>query len=166
MSGLFRSIDAALRFAFAAELYPVMPRAELGQYTGRGGGALLSQREWHAQAALIRAYVDRLPIAGREYVAAFYARGPQRAAAVGRMARTLDDADQWPQSRANVVAVLSRYCLDYPSIRALAAEMGLHHTTVMRVENKIKATLSRLFSETEQSIHDDFIRRGLVDPDC
>jgi hypothetical protein len=170
---LFQSIDAALRFAFDIEHYPVMARPPLAQWltpTGRGRARGMVARDWHAQGALIRRYVSRLEQPhGADYVSAFFARGAAKERAIRALLALPEVRDCLQGSRVPLEPVLRRYCANCepgtPTLRTLARQLDVSHTTVMRAEYRLKDALSRVFMPTEARIRADFERFGLVQPE-
>lgn len=171
-AGLFRDADAALRFAYRVERFDVLPRAGSAR-CGRGAAPDMTLRDWKAQGALIRRHLAKLPPHGQRYVQAFYGLRGDKAAAQRWLLQLPEVAacfDGLAAGSAGVRDVLARYCSDdredsRESLRSLGRRLDVHHTTVMRAELRLKAALSRLFSDVEARILGDFERMGLVDSD-
>lgn len=169
---LFRSIESALRFCFDIAEYPAMSRPPLGQWlapAGRNRGKGMTTRDWHAQGALIRRYIEtELPPDAAGCLVAMFASGQAKERAIQALLRHPDITACFSGTRVVVEAVLRRYCAagrKPETLRANGQGLGVHHTTVMRAERRMREALSRLFAAAEQRLSEDFQRFGLID-DC
>lgn len=159
VSTLYRSVDHGLRTAFA---FPHFSDAGRGARAGR-----LSHAEASAQARMVRDFVQRLPGAGAHYVMAFYGIGREKETATRLLLALPAVQACFPPSNAAGELLLRRYFSNGDGTRTLrdiAAELGVSHTTVMRAENSLKAKLSQLFATAEAAVFDYFERNSLAPP--
>ena len=162
MSNSFHTVDSALRFAFSITEYPIISSAKLAPSKARRDSSMTAH-DWHAQGALIRGYIGRLNKDSVAYIYAFYGRGAEREQA---MAHLLTLSQIRLAGRRDVsAAVLRRYTAngnDKRTLRQIASDLGVHNTTVMRTEVKLKEAITRLFARTDAEVAEHFRVTGLV----
>jgi hypothetical protein len=162
---LFRSVDHGLRTAFDFEHYGDLSSARLGRSSKGSGRGGMSHADWSVQARQIRDMVARFDLDGMCYVLAFYARGKVKEFATKHLLSMPAVQARMPASRVAGEALLRRYVSNGEgrrTLRDIATEAGVSHTTVMRAEYALKAALSALFADTEAAVFTWFVENELA----
>jgi len=168
---LFRSTHAAITFAFAIAQYPIIKVSSLMREM-RGGVMerphdAMSSHDWHAQGAMIRAHVERMPHPEGDYIIAAYSWGPQRRDAMvkivdyviplvggGIVKRHLIRELVW-----RYVSLGRQGC---KSLRQIARELGVPRSSVQHWEGKVRNAMDGIRTRAEAHIEEHFRRSGLV----
>lgn len=163
---LFRSMEAALQFAFNWRATSGVKASEIKEYTGKVGGMILSASEKKAQAGLILDVIaSHLSRDQRALLDASYGgENGERHAGVERLTHLCAH-----QNRTLVRMLMmrefihgERYC---PSQQDIARECAVHQATVSRVASKIAKTIAELRESTITKLTPAFQRRGWVPRD-
>jgi hypothetical protein len=172
-AALFRSAHAALTFAYAIQHYAIVKVSALmremrGQVAERPHDALTAH-EWHAQGAMIRAYIERMPRPEGDFLVACYSWGPARRDA---MVRIVDYAI--PLVGAGIVKrhlireLVWRYVSfgrdGCKSLRQIARDLGVPRSSAQHYEAKVRAVMGGIRARAESHVEDHFRHCGLIEP--
>lgn len=160
---MFRSMDAALSFAYTWRARPGVKIGQIGEYTGPDGAALLlSVHEKKAQAQYVHDVIEsHLSLDQRAILDATYGgeRG-ERHAGVERLVCLLEGAHR---NRTMVRMLVARefvfgeaYCW---SMHRIARECATHTQTVSRAAAKVAPTIADLRRSTHEKLRPAFERR-------
>ena len=168
---LFRSTHAAITFAFAIAQYPIIKVSSLMREMR--GGVLerphdaMSSHDWHAQGAMIRAHVERMPHPEGDYIIAAYSWGPQRRDAMVRIVDYVMPLAGAGVIRRHLIRELTwRYVSlgrdGCKSLRQIARELGVPKSTIQYSEQKVRAVLDGVRRRGEAHVEERFRRSGLI----
>jgi hypothetical protein len=163
---MFRSMEAALSFAYTWRARPGVKIGQIGEYTGPDGAALLlSVHEKKAQAQYVHDVIEsHLSLDQRALLDATYGgeRG-ERHAGVERLVRLLEGAHR---NRSVVRALIARefvfgekYC---PCLNRIAREFGIHPQTVTRTAAKVTPAIADLRTSAHEKLRPAFERRAWI----
>jgi hypothetical protein len=163
---MFRSMDAALSFAYTWRARPGVKIGQIGEYTGPDGAALLlSVHEKKAQAQYVHDVIEsHLSLDQRALLDATYGgeRG-ERHAGVERLVCLLEGAHR---NRTMVRMLVARefvfgegYCW---SLNRIARQCGIHPMTVTRAAAKVTPEILALRKSTHEKLRPAFERRGWI----
>ena len=162
---LFRTVRAALAFAYSIQHFPIASSPKLGIQVG-GGGRLsnLSPHEKHAQGALIRlAAEQRLKGLDVALTFAYYGAGEIRSAAIHTVAYEMG-------------VILRNRQLGYELVKRqfsrngirktqelLAREFGLTERQVIKLDHQVADEVDRQRLLTEEKLLTMFVNSGIAD---
>lgn len=170
-SALFRSVDHAIKFAYAIREYPIMNLSVLGQWLARGGkekaaSGAMNQHDWHAQGSMILAHITNLPDPVRAYVLANYSWGAERVIAIATI-------DQYVTRHIDGVSIdllrdLVRRYFDQgragqSSWNKVASKHDVSRDCVRWWEGKVKDLLIKLDNDLEQCLGTVWRESGLIE---
>jgi hypothetical protein len=162
---MFRSMEAALLFAYTWRARPGVKIGQIGEFTGKDGAAMLSIHERKAQAQFILDVIEsHLSHDQRALLDATHGgeRG-ERHAGVERLVCLLEHVNR---NRALVRMIVARdfvYGEGYsPSLSRIARDCGVSATTACRVAAQITPELAELRKATHAKLRPAFERRGWI----
>lgn len=163
---MFRSLEAALSFAYLWRACAGVKIGEIKEYTGKEGGAIiLSASERKAQAGLMLAVIEsHLSIDQRALLDATHGgENGERAAGIDRLIIRFESLNR---NRSLIRNLLmrefiygERYC---PSQNRVARECGVNPMTASRVAAKIAPDIADLRLATMEKLRPAFERRGWI----
>jgi hypothetical protein len=165
---LFRSMEAALSFAFSWRALLGVKVGEIKEYTGKEGGMMLSTNEKKAQARFVLDVIaSHLSLDQQAVLDASYGgEQGERCAAIDRLTCLFESANR---NRTLVRMTLmrefvygERYC---PSQVQLARECGVNQATVSRIAAKIAPEVALLRESAIEKLTPAFARRGWIPKD-
>jgi hypothetical protein len=155
----FRSAEQAVRFA-----YNVSERAEFSKSDPmkvRGTNqADLSPMDLHAQAAMIQAQVNRLPVQERSSVLAMYGRGRDRATAIRELSDYLLPGLE--MGKRELLIILCHWVTRRPSIRAIADDRGVSYRKVCAWRAAVLRAWMPIQTRAIGNLHEELVRGGLT----
>jgi hypothetical protein len=162
---LFRSMEAALSFAFNWRATSGVKASEIKEFVGKEGGMILSASEKRAQARLIldviesHTNLDQRALLDAEYGG----ENGERHAAIGRLEHLFAGI---VRNRAVIRLMLMRefvygahYC---PSAQHIADECGVSRSTAYNAAAKIGPAIAELRQATHEKLRPAFERRGWI----
>lgn len=172
---MFRSVDHAIKFAYAIMEYPIMPKSTLAremaeEFQSRSilPAEEMTGHDWHAQGSLIRSRCERLPQPLCAYVLSFYSWGPARAMSIRSLARHVGIQVKSTLSHDAMDALVLRYCeRGRGGKRASLAEIGKQHETpkdtVYYWDKKTIQEMEYIDAKLEQLIGEEWKECGLIE---
>ncbi|KWZ53317.1 hypothetical protein WK57_30480 [Burkholderia ubonensis] len=163
---MFRSMDAALAFAYTWRARPGVKIGQIGEYTGPDGSALLlTIHEKKAQAQFILDVVEsHLSLDQRAVLDASY--GGERGERPAAIDRLLPQFEHVNRNRALVRMLLMREFIfgeDYcPSQQQVAIQCGVNRSTACRADAQIVPAIAALREATHAKLRPAFERRGWI----
>ncbi len=156
----FTSAEQAVRFSFNISERAEYSRMDLFRVRGTGEDSL-SPTDLHAQAAMIHNHVNRLGVAERTSVLAMYGKGRDRAQAIRELADYL-----WPSlcesvpDKRTLQIILCHWATRRPSIRAIAAELGVSYRKVCDWRGSVLRAWMPLQLRAIHALHDSLFTAG------
>ena len=172
---MFRSVDHAIKFAYAIMEYPVMPVSTLARELVEDFQCRsilpveqMTAHDWHAQGSLIRSRCERLPQPLCAYVLSFYSWGPARAMSIRSLARYISTQVKSTLSDDTMDALVLRYCeRGRGGKRASLAEIGKQSDTSRELnfywEKKVINEMEYIDSRLEHLIGEEWKVCGLIE---
>lgn len=163
---MFRSIDAALLFAYTWRARPGVKIGQIGEFTGPDGAPLqLSIHEKKAQAQFILDVIDsHLSADQRALLDA--AQGGERGERHSGLERLVCAFEHVHRNRTMVRMIVARefiygerYC---PTLNRIAKDCGIHPYTATRAAAKISPEIAELRKAAYEKLRPAFERRGWV----
>jgi hypothetical protein len=164
---MFRSMDAALSFAYTWRARPGVKIGQIGEYTGPDAAALLlSVHEKKAQAQYVHDVIEsHLSLDQRALLDATYGgeRG-ERHAGVERLVCMVEGAHR---NRTMVRMLVAREfifgCQYCPSLNRIARECAIHPQTVARAAAKVTPAIADLRKSAHEKLRPAFERRRWIE---
>jgi hypothetical protein len=160
---LFRSMEAALSFAYLWRATDGVKIGKIGEFVGKEGGMILSASEKRAQARRILDVIESHTNLDQRAVldAEYGGENGERAAGIERLEHLFGDI---VRSRAVIRLMLMRefvygshYC---PSAQHIADECGVSRSTAYNAAAKIGPAIAELRQATHEKLRPAFERRG------
>jgi hypothetical protein len=168
---VFRDTDAVLRYAYAMAEMSVCKvsdaqRAMAGaSATNKSADGALSPHDQHAQAAMIRNHVNRLPPLARAYGWTVFSWSDERANGLA----VLDDfiARETKLVNSRMRQMLIRRYTDLgrknrPTHELIATKSGVHKRTVQRYETAVAGAMDGIRAQFYEHLDTHFARAGLI----
>lgn len=163
---LFKSVRAALAFAYSICDHSIAPSCNLLPPAGGGNSRLLdfSPHEKHAQGALIRRAVEQC-LAGLHLALtlAYYGTGKPRAAAVREVCWQVAKIVRKPGLGEELAKRHFSRNGERVSQQQLATTFGLSQQTVSRLDREVANEIDRIRIAAEQQLERLFVRTGVAD---
>ena len=172
---IFRSVDHAIKFAYAIMEYPVMPKSTLArmmveEFQCRSILPVekMTGHDWHAQGSLIRSRCERLPQPLCAYVLSFYSWGPARPMSIRSLARYIGTQINSTLSHDAMDALVLRYCeRGRGGKRASLADIGKQSDTSRELifywEKKVIDKMEYIDNRLEQLVGEEWKVCGLIE---
>jgi len=162
---LFKSVRAALSFAYSIQHFPIASSPKLMPSVG-GSGRLssMSPQEKHAQGALIRkAAEDRLDGIDVAVTFAFYGTGELRKQAVKEVTAEVAKSIRKTGLGSELCYRYFSTIADRKSQQQLATEYGLSQQMISVLEISVGNAIDALRTATEQKLESMFVQSGIAE---